>query len=280
VPLELVDIGVNLAHDSFDRDRAQVIERALAAGVTHFLVTGATLESSRDAIALAREHPEMIRATAGVHPHHAAALGDTQLPRLRELMQAPEVCAAGECGLDYFRNFSPRADQQRAFAWQLELAAEVRKPVFLHQRDAHADFLAMLRAQRPRLAGGVAHCFTGGVAELEDYLALDLYIGVTGWVCDERRGAELREAVSRIPSERLLLETDAPYLLPRDLEPKPTSRRNEPMHLRHVLETVARCRGESIEAIARATTDNARRLFGWPSGLVHGVERDAGIYHN
>jgi TatD DNase family protein len=280
VPLELVDIGVNLAHDSFDPDRAQVIERALAAGVTHFLVTGATLESSRDAISLARAHPDMIRATAGVHPHHAAALADTHLPRLRELMQAPEVCAAGECGLDYFRNFSPRGDQQRAFAWQLELAAEVGKPVFLHQRDAHADFLALLRARRPGLAGGVAHCFTGGVAELEDYLTLDLYIGVTGWVCDERRGAQLREAVSRIPSERLLLETDAPYLLPRDLEPKPTSRRNEPMHLRHVLETVARCRGESIEAIARATTDNARRLFGWPSGLVHGVERDAGIYRN
>jgi TatD DNase family protein len=265
VSLELVDIGVNLAHDSFDADRSQVIERALAAGVTHFLVTGATLDSTRSAIALARERPDLIRATAGVHPHHAAELEHAQLPHLRELLQAPEVCAAGECGLDYFRNFSPRADQQRAFHWQLELAAEVGKPAFLHQRDAHAEFLAVVREHRPRLKGGVAHCFTGGLAELEDYLALDLYIGVTGWVCDERRGAALREAVSRIPGERLLLETDAPYLLPRDLEPKPASRRNEPMHLRHVLETVARCRGETAEAVARASTDNSRRLFGWPA---------------
>jgi TatD DNase family protein len=264
VPPELVDIGVNLAHDSFAADRSQVIERALAAGVTHFLVTGATLHSSRSAIALARERPDIIRATAGVHPHHATELEHTQLRHLRELLQAPEVCAAGECGLDYFRNFSPAAEQLRAFGSQLELAAEVGKPVFLHQRDAHAEFVALLREHRPRLKGGVAHCFTGSIAELEDYLALDLYIGVTGWVCDERRGAQLREAVTRIPADRLLLETDAPYLLPRDLEPRPTSRRNEPMHLRHVLETVARHRGETVEALARTSTENARRLFGWP----------------
>ena len=264
VPRELVDIGVNLAHDSFDPDRPEVIERALAAGVTHLLVTGATLDSTRNAIALAREHPAIIRATAGVHPHHATELAETQLPLLRELLLAREVRAAGECGLDYFRNFSPRADQQRAFRWQLELAVEVQKPAFLHQRDAHADFLALLREHRPQLSGGVAHCFTGGIAELEDCLALDLYIGITGWICDERRGAQLREAVARIPADRLLLETDAPYLLPRDLQPKPASRRNEPMHLRHVLETVARHRDEGIEAIARVTTDNARRLLGWP----------------
>ncbi|HJS21965.1 MAG TPA: TatD family hydrolase [Steroidobacteraceae bacterium] len=265
MPIELVDIGVNLAHDSFDPDRPQVIERALVAGVTHFLVTGATLDSTRRAVALARDRPDIIRATAGVHPHHAAELAAAHLQELRELLEAPEVCAAGECGLDYFRNFSPHAEQQRAFRWQLELAVESGKPAFLHQRDAHADFVALLRDYRPRLKGGVAHCFTGGIAELEDYLALDLYIGVTGWVCDERRGAELRQAVSRIPAERLLLETDAPYLLPRDLQSKPPSRRNEPMYLRHVLEAVARHRSESAETVARATTDNAQRLFGWPA---------------
>jgi TatD DNase family protein len=264
VSLQLVDIGVNLAHDSFDADRAQVIERAQAAGVTHLLVTGSTLDSTRRAIGLARERPGVIRATAGVHPHHAAELDETQLPQLRELMQAPEVCAAGECGLDYFRNFSPHAAQLRAFRWQLALAAEVHKPAFLHQRDAHAEFLAVLREHRAQLPGGVAHCFTGGVRELDDYLTLDLYIGITGWVSDERRGGQLREAVSRIPTDRLLLETDAPYLLPRDLDPKPASRRNEPMHLRHVLETVARLRNEDVETVARACIDNARRLFGWP----------------
>ena len=178
-------------------------------------------------------------------------------------MRAPEVGAAGECGLDYFRNFSPHADQERVFRCQLELAVEVGKPVFLHQRDAHDPFVAILRDYLPRLAGGVAHCFTGEAGELDDYLALGLSIGVTGWICDERRGQHLRELVRRIPLDRLMLETDAPYLLPRDLEPRPKTRRNEPSYLAHILETVARCRGEPPEVIATATTRNALAFFGF-----------------
>ncbi len=270
MPLELVDIGINLAHDSYDPDRAQVIERARAAGVTHLIVTGSTLDSTRRAIDLAREYPAVIRATAGVHPHHAAQFDAVALPILRELLQSTEVCAVGECGLDYFRNYSPHAEQQRAFRWQLELAVETRKPAFLHQRDAHSDFIAILRDYLPHVAGAVAHCFTGGSKELEDCLALGLHIGITGWICDERRGAHLKELVALIPAERLLLETDGPYLLPRDVNPKPSTRRNEPMYLRHILETVAHHRGEPLEAVARATTDNARRLFGWPEPLVRG----------
>ncbi len=264
MPLDLVDIGVNLAHDRYDPDRPQVVERARRVGVTHLIVTGSTLESTRHAIDLAREYPAVIRATAGVHPHHAAQFDSTDVPVLRALLQATEVCAAGECGLDYFRNYSPHAEQQRAFRRQLELAAETRKPAFLHQRAAHADFIAIVRDYLPHLPGAVAHCFTDGARELEECLALGLYIGITGWICDERRGAHLQELVARVPAERLLLETDGPYLLPRDLNPKPSSRRNEPMYLPHVLETVARHRGEVREAVARATTDNARRLFGWP----------------
>ncbi|MGB6309669.1 MAG: TatD family hydrolase, partial [Steroidobacteraceae bacterium] len=144
----------------------------------------------------------------------------------------------------------------------LEIAAEVRKPVFLHQRDAHRDFTAILRDFRGRLAGGVAHCFTGGRSQLEDYLALDLHIGVTGWVNDERRGQELREAVPHIPADRLMVETDAPYLLPRDLLPRPPSRRNEPCHLPHIAAAVAQLRGESPDAMAASSTRNAVRLFG------------------
>ncbi len=262
--LDLVDIGINLAHDSYDRDREQVIERARAAGVNHLIVTGSTLESTRQAIELSRAHPAVIRATAGIHPHHAAQFSVDQRPELHDLMRADEVLAAGECGLDYFRNFSPHADQRNAFGWQLEMAAEVRKPAFLHQRDAHADFVALLREHLPRLPGAVAHCFTGGERELDEYLALGLYIGITGWICDERRGTQLQELVAHIPAERLLLETDGPYLLPRDLTPKPAARRNEPGYLPHILAHVARQRGEPIEVVARTTTDNARRLFGWP----------------
>jgi TatD DNase family protein len=257
----LIDIGLNLAHESFAHDRAAVLGTARAAGVEYCIVTGSSVESSRDALALARENPEHLFATAGVHPHHATEIDDEALAELRELAHAGEVVAVGECGLDFFRNFSPPDAQERAFAAQLDLAAAVGKPVFLHQRDAHAKFLELLRPRRAALAGGVAHCFTGGPAELSDYLELELYVGVTGWVCDPARGESLRRAVPEIPLDRLLIETDAPYLLPKDLADKPRSRRNEPRFLVHVLEAVASLRPESVEEIARATRANTARLF-------------------
>ena len=260
---EIIDVGVNLAHDSFDHDREQVIREAQAAGVARMVVTGSSLDSTRTAIALVDAHPTVFRCTAGVHPHHAQDLDEQQLHALRELAAASQVAAVGECGLDYFRNFSPRAAQLRAFEQQLELAAELGKPVFLHQRDAHEDFLAIMRSSRPRLAGGVAHCFTGGVDEAQAYLALDLYIGVTGWICDERRGLHLREVVRHIPADRLVLETDAPYLLPRNLTPRPKTRRNEPRYLPSVLHAVADARSEPVADIAAATTRNALALFRW-----------------
>lgn len=260
----LVDIGLNLAHDSFDHDRSAVLARARDAGVEYMLITGSSLASTAAAIELTRRHPARLRATAGIHPHHAAEFDSAERDRLKDLLMQPEVIATGECGLDYFRNFSPHTDQERVFRLQLELACESRKPLFLHQRDAHNDFVAILKEYLPRTAGGVAHCFTGTTQEARDYLDMGLYIGVTGWLCDERRGQSLREAVRYIPLDRLLIETDAPYLLPRDLAPKPQSRRNEPMYLPHVLHALATLRGDDAEQFAAATTDNARRLFGWP----------------
>jgi TatD DNase family protein len=265
MPEALIDIGINLAHDSYDVDRNQVLERARAAGVTHMIVTGSSISSTRRAIELVREFPDVLRATAGVHPHHASEFTAGQRTELQGLLQAVEVCAAGECGLDYFRDLSPRADQRRAFAEQLELASESGLPVFLHQRDAHRDFVAILREQLPHLPAAVAHCFTGTRAELDEYLSLGLYIGVTGWINDERRGGGLKELVAQIPAERLMLETDGPYLLPRDLEPKPASRRNEPMYLPHILATIADLRAEPADVLARQTTANARTFFGWPA---------------
>jgi len=260
--LELIDIGINLAHDSFDADRAAVMQRARDAGVTQMIVTGSSLEVTTRSIQLAREHPGTLFATAGVHPHHAADLTEAALQELAQLSRDPGVVAVGECGLDYFRDFSPRELQRRAFAWQLELAARVGKPVFLHQRDAHDDFLAMLREHQPNLAGGVAHCFTAGEKERDDYLELGLHIGITGWICDERRGLHLREVVKGIPAARLMLETDAPYLLPRDLRPAPKSRRNEPQYLPHVAQAVAAARAESLESVAGEATRTSRRFFG------------------
>jgi TatD DNase family protein len=263
----LIDIGINLAHDSFNADRGAVIARAIAAGVVQMIVTGSTGASTRDAMEMARAYPGRLFATAGVHPHYAGELTDESLAQLSELAAAANVVAVGECGLDYFRDLAPRAIQQRAFHRQLELAARIGKPVFLHQRDAHADFLAILKEHRPALTGGVAHCFTGSRPELEAYLELDLSIGITGWICDERRGAHLLPLMSAIPAERLLVETDAPYLLPRDLPSKPASRRNEPAFLPHVAATVARARGESVEQLAATSTAAARDLFHLPSSL-------------
>jgi TatD DNase family protein len=259
--LQFVDIGINLAHDSYDGDRAAVVERAREAGVTRLIVTGSTLDSSRRAIELARGRPGVLYATAGVHPHHAAELRDADRAALRDLLVQPEVVAAGECGLDYFRDYSPRDAQERAFRLQLDLAVELRRPLFLHQRDAHADFLRILSDYRGSLPPAVAHCFTGTVEEAEACVAAGLYVGITGWICDERRGRHLEEVVRRIPARRLMIETDGPYLLPRDLRPKPKSRRNEPMYLPHVAAAVAAARGEPLAALAESTTANALQFF-------------------
>ncbi|HSN72437.1 MAG TPA: TatD family hydrolase [Steroidobacteraceae bacterium] len=260
----LFDIGLNLAHDSFDHDREAVFARALDAGVTRMLVTGSSFASIPAAISLVHRWPAHLRATAGIHPHHSPELTPDRSAELLELMRQPEVLAAGECGLDYFRDFAPRDVQRQAFEIQLELAAAAGKPLFLHQRDAHEDFLAILDGQLARLSGGVAHCFTDTLEAARAYLDRGLYIGITGWICDERRGGALRDIVRYIPRDRLLIETDAPYLLPRNLEPRPKDRRNEPMYLPTVLATLAECRREDPELLARATTDNALELFAWP----------------
>ncbi len=270
--MDLVDIGANLPHDAFDPDRAAVLDRARAAGVAGLVVTGSSLSCSLQALGLARAHPALLRCTAGVHPHHAADHDPTQLDELARLWAAPEVVAIGETGLDFFRDFSPRAMQERVLERLVEQAAHHRLPLFLHEREAHARFLPMIRAARDAVTDAVVHCFTGDRAALHAYLDLDLYIGITGWICDERRGRHLLELVRDIPAERLMIETDCPYLLPRDLRPRPRDGRNEPAFLPHVLTAVARARGEDPAALARQTTANARRFFRWAAderGIVH-----------
>ena len=262
--MTLIDIGANLAHDSFDQDRDAVLERAAAAGVDTLVVTGSCRTSSERAAELAAAHPGHLYATAGIHPHHARDFDEESGNWIRALAARPNVVAVGECGLDFFRDFSPRDDQERAFRGQIETAIELDAPLFLHQRDAHERFCAIIDEYRDDLPRAVAHCFTGGADELADYLQRGLFIGVTGWVCDERRGSELVAAVPHIPDDRLMIETDAPYLLPRDLDPKPKTRRNEPVHLPHIATRVAELRGVTAQALAASTTATARRFFGLP----------------
>ena len=261
MPPELIDIGANLAHDSFDDDREAVIARAAEAGVTRIVVTGSSDQSNRDAVTLAKAHPGVLYATAGMHPHHASEYTEASDTLIRELADNGDIVAVGECGLDYFRNFSPREAQLDAFRAQLEIAADTGLPVFLHQRDAHDDFVEVLEPMLPRLSRAVAHCFTGEHESLREYLAMGLYIGVTGWICDERRGMHLRDIVSAVPDDRLMVETDAPYLLPRTIRPKPKSRRNEPMYLPEVLRVVAQARDQSEDRVAASTTRNALKFF-------------------
>lgn len=262
--MNLIDIGANLAHDSFDSDRDAVLLRARQAGVGSIIVTGSDASSATAAITLARAHPGFLYATAGLHPHHASTLDNATLATLENLARAPETVATGEMGLDFFRDFSPRVIQEKAFARQLEMAVNVGKPVFLHQRDAHARFLPILRHYLGQLPAAVVHCFTGTRDELRDYLDLGLHIGITGWICDERRGQHLMECVRDIPLNQLMLETDAPYLIPRNLQPKPAGRRNEPMYLTAVLTCVAAALALDPREVADATTATARRFFGLP----------------
>jgi TatD DNase family protein len=267
--MQLIDIGANLSHDSFDHDRDAVLQRAREAGVAQLLVTGASREHSPKALALAQAHPGFLFATAGVHPHHASEYTDECDAEMRALHAHAEVVAVGECGLDYFRDLSPRPAQRRAFERQLQISVDLAvsgmgKPLFLHQRDAHADFMAMMKNFDGRLGPAVVHCFTGSRAELFDYLDQDWHIGITGWLCDERRGQHLRELVKHIPANRLMIETDAPYLLPRTVKPQPSHRRNEPMYLAHIVEELARDRGEEVAITAANTATTARDFFRLP----------------
>ncbi|WP_044874275.1 TatD family hydrolase [Pseudomonas sp. LFM046] len=266
--MQLIDIGVNLTHPSLAADSRALLERAQAAGVCQLVLTGTSLEDSEKALLSAEELDESglrLFSTAGVHPHEASHWNSDSHRQLRDLLGETRVRAVGECGLDFNRDFSPRPLQEKALEDQLALAVELGKPVFLHERDADERLLAIVREFRDQLPAAVVHCFTGEKRALYGYLDLDLHIGITGWICDERRGTHLHDLVRDIPRGRLMLESDAPYLLPRSLRPKPKHGRNEPAFLTEVLREVAQHRGESQEALARHTTACARAFFGLPA---------------
>ncbi|MDR2160011.1 MAG: TatD family hydrolase [Treponema sp.] len=291
----LIDIGINLMNPAFDRDREAVIGRAAAAGVSPLIITGSSVESSAGAAGFAerynRENAGSVYATAGVHPHNARHWKNETPGILRELLARDPVVAAGECGLDYNRNFSSPRDQRRCFEAQLLLAEECRLPLFLHERDAFEDLSSMIGSFRRGREGAVnmvIHCFTGTEGELETYLESGCYIGITGWIGDERRGARLLPLLEKIPPDRLLLETDAPYLLPRNMArrsprsggasrpgdgsgetpgPGPAGRsgRNESAYLVHIAEFAARILGKDPETLAAETRANTLRFFGLPA---------------
>lgn len=252
----LVDAGVNLTNSQFDKDRESVLFRAKQAGIENMLLIGCCLQSSHESLSFAEEFAYV--CTAGIHPHYAKDAPIDFVEQIKNLANNKEVVAIGECGLDFNRDFSPREVQKAVLEQQLLLANQLNMPVYLHERDAFDSMRNLLESTPVK---GVLHCFTGEQEALEYYLNYGLMIGITGWLCDERRGEQLQKLLPLIPDDRLLLETDAPYLLPRSLKPKPKSRRNEPAFLQEVAKVAAELRGQSIEHIAKITTDNFNRLF-------------------
>ena len=257
----LIDIGVNFTDKAFAKDLSTVINRAVENGVDRFIVTGTQLEELSQAINICEQHPNNCYFTVGIHPHYSKQWQQHYTDKLKQLAIHANAVAIGETGLDFNRNFSTPEQQLFAFEEQLKLAVELQMPVFLHEREAHEQQVKLLKKYNNELKGGVAHCFTGNERELMAYLELGLYIGITGWICDERRGQELQKLAPKIPLDRLLLETDAPYLLPRNLKPKPKSRRNEPAHLPHICEKVAEVLSISTQELIEQTRQNSEILF-------------------
>ena len=260
--MPLVDIGANLTDRNFAEDRAEVVERAVAAGVEQMVVTGVSVAKSRAALALA--DGRRLFATAGIHPHDASGAEPGWEDAIRQLAENDQVVAIGETGLDFHRNYSPPDVQRTVFRRQIALAVELDLPLFVHDRNSGGETRALLRERTGELGRCVIHCFTGTATDLGGYLDDGWHIGITGWVCDERRGVELQGLVANIPQERLMLETDAPWLLPRTMSQRPKGRRNEPAFLPWVARKVAECRGESALEVAAYTSANARRFFNLP----------------
>ncbi len=258
----MIDIGVNLTNRAFEGDRDAVLDRAKAAGIEAIVITGTDLDESRQAIDLCSEDPSFLFSTAGVHPHDAKDCNAETIDTLRTLLSEDCVKAAGECGLDFNRNYSPPVQQREWFEKQVALACEVQMPLFLHEREAASALLEILDGFSTSLPPVVIHCFTADRKDLTAYLDRGFHIGITGWICDERRGSGLQEIVSLIPLDRLMIETDAPFLLPRSLRPKPKSRRNEPHHLGEIRDTIAKLLGLSSDRIAETTTRTAKAFFG------------------
>lgn len=259
--MNIIDIGLNLMDKSFNVDREQIVDRAVEAGVSSMIITGTSQRSSIQASEYAKKKSGILYSTAGVHPHDTKNCNEDTINKLRSLAKSNEVVAIGECGLDFNRNFSPQDVQEKWFDKQIQLACELNMPLFLHERDAHKKFLELLSNYEGKLSKAVVHCFTGSENELEDYIEKGYYIGITGWICDECRGTHLKNLVKKIPLDRLMIETDAPYLTPRNLKTKPIGNRNEPMYLPHILKTISTCIGKTDEELAEITLNNTRTFF-------------------
>jgi TatD DNase family protein len=257
---QFFDIGANLTHKSFDKDLESIITEADELGVKRLSITGSCLEDSKKAYEITKQFPKSCISTAGIHPHNAKEYSVELFSEIKNLLKEDNVKCIGETGLDFNRNFSTPDDQVRSFEAHIELSIEINKPLFLHERDAHSKFVEVTSTYLKDMPKSIVHCFTGDLEALTKYLDMGFYIGITGWLCDERRGKHLEELVPLIPLEKLMIETDAPYLLPRDMGIENSSR-NEPKYLQHIAKKVASLRKESDELVYSSIYMNSLDFF-------------------
>ncbi len=257
---QFFDIGANLTHKSFDKDLESILSEANDQGVKRLSITGSCLEDSIIASEIAEKYKSTCISTAGIHPHNAKEYSPGLFTEIKSLLKKDVVKSIGETGLDFNRNFSSPKDQQLSFEAHIELSIEMNIPMFLHERDAHKKFIEITASYIDHMPKSVVHCFTGNKDALLKYLEMGFYIGITGWLCDERRGKHLEELVSLIPLDRLMIETDSPYLLPRDMGID-NSARNEPRYLGHIAKKVASFRPESEELLFSAIYMNSLDFF-------------------
>ena len=258
---EIADIACNFTSDRFDNDLDEVIDRAVANDITKFGLICSRLSDLDKLLKIYKRYSKEMFFTIGVHPHHANEINAEYLEKLKEAISINNPHAIGEAGLDFFRNLSTYEEQIFAFEEQIKIAIETNKPLFLHQRDSHHDFIKILRKYSSDIKKAVVHCFTGTQKQLDDYLELDCYIGVTGWICDAKRNVELRETIKNIPLERLMIETDCPYLIPKNLPEKPKNNRNEPNNLNHIVAEISALINIDEDVLRNETFKNTLDFF-------------------
>ena len=258
---EIADIACNFTSERFDKDLDKVINRAIANKITKFGLICSRMSDLNKLLRIYEQYSKNMFYTIGVHPHHANEINDDYLKKLKDEITSNNPHAIGETGLDFFRNLSTYEEQIYAFEEQIKIAIDTNKPLFLHQRDSHDDFIKILRKYSSDISKAVVHCFTGTQEQLDDYLELDFYIGVTGWICDEKRNVELRKTIKNIPLEKLMIETDCPYLIPKNLVEKPKNNRNEPSNLNHIINEIAELMEIDIDILRKQTFINTINYF-------------------
>jgi len=256
-----IDIACNFTHESFKDNLDEVILNAELQGVEKFVLLCASLKDL-DLIQIIRnKSPNKFFTSAGIHPHHANEVLEINHTNLLHKLSKIKPNAIGETGLDYFRNISPPSVQRKSFEMHIEIAKELGLPLYLHQRDSHKDFIRIIKENKDNFPKFIVHCFTGTQKELDDYLELGAYIGLTGWICDAKRNVDLRKSIRNIPLSKMMIETDCPYLIPKNLPNKPKKNINEPKYLPHIANEIAALIEVELDELKSATGNNAIQFF-------------------